>query len=130
MKNAVFYKCCIISVHVSTPPEKHLQKPSKIDPKSYKIDPITPLKHSFEAKRAEEERKSAQDDPRSAPEATFATHPARFGVSKRGITGSSAPSSVRAGATEGGRGEDKSSPGLGIRIITSLLVTCWGIYTL
>ena len=39
MKNAVFYKCCIISVHVSTPPERHLQKPSKIDPKLSKIEP-------------------------------------------------------------------------------------------
>ena len=35
---------------------------------------------SSEAKGAEEERKNAQDDPRSAPEATFVTHPTRFGL--------------------------------------------------
>ena len=74
------------------------------------MEPRTHPKCSFEAKGAKEERKSAQDDPRSAPEATSATHPARFGRSKRGITGSSAPSSVRAGATEGGRGAAKASP--------------------
>ena len=70
MKNAVFYKCCIVNVHVSTTPEKHSQKPSKIHEKSFKIDLRTHPERSCEAKRAEEERKSALDDAESAPERT------------------------------------------------------------
>ena len=50
----------------------------------------------------------------------------KFDVSRGGTTGSNAPPGARAGATEGGRGEDKSSPGLGIRISTSLLVIVEG----
>ena len=56
-------------------------------PEGPKMEPRTHPKCSFEAKGAKEERKSAQDDPRSAPEATFATHPARFGLSKKGVGG-------------------------------------------
>ena len=41
---------------------------------------MDPRKHP----KCSSERKSAQDDPRSAPEATFATHPTRFGLSKWG----------------------------------------------
>ena len=67
--------------------------------------------------------------PDGAPEAK-SLHSSNLASPGGGTAGSGAPSAARAGATEGGRGEDKSSPGLGIRISTSLLVTCWGIYTL
>ena len=59
LKNAIFYKCCTINVHVSTTPEKHLQKSLRIGPKSLKIDIRTHPERSCEAKRAEEERKCA-----------------------------------------------------------------------
>ena len=42
------------------------------------MDPRTHPKCSSEAQGAEEEHKSAQDDPRSAPEAILATHLAYF----------------------------------------------------
>ena len=47
-------------------------------PEGAKMEPRTHLERSCEAKRAEEERKSAYDDAESAPEATAAAHPARF----------------------------------------------------
>ena len=47
-------------------------------PEGPKMEPRTHLERSCEAKRAEEERKSAEDDAESAPEATSAAHPARF----------------------------------------------------
>ena len=66
-------------------------------PEGPKMEPRTHLDRSCEAKRAEEERKSARDDARSAPEATFATHPARFGVSKGGLSNPGVAKTGRAG---------------------------------
>ena len=56
---------------------------------------------SSEAKGAEEERKNAQDDPRSAPEATFATHPTRFGLSEAYLAVRSASNRVEIAVGEG-----------------------------
>ena len=53
-------------------------------PEGPKMEPGTPPKRSSEAIRAEEERKSAQNNAGSAPEATFATHHACFGSLKGG----------------------------------------------
>ena len=47
-------------------------------PEDPKMEPGTHPKPSCEAKRAEEERKSAYDDAESAPEAASVAHPARF----------------------------------------------------
>ena len=68
------------------------------------MEPKTHPKRSCEAKRAVEECKSVQDNPRSAPEATFATQPARFGLSKEGLSNPEPAWSGRAGPSGRGRG--------------------------
>ena len=82
-----------------------------------------PEKHSGITLRSQDGSPAARWGPGGEILHTFI----KFDVSRGGTTGSDAPPTARAGATEGGRGEDKSSPGLGIRISTSLLVTCWGM---
>ena len=79
-----------------------------------------PEKHSRITLRSQDGSPAARWGPGGEILHTFI----KFDVSREGTTGSNPPSSARAGATEGGRGEDKSSPGLGIRIGTSLLVYC------
>ena len=72
------------------------------------MEPKSLPNRSCEAKRAKEERQSAQDDPQSAPEATFTTHPVHFEVPGR-ILGSPRGEGPLAGDVDCGAGKSSNS---------------------